>query len=99
MANQLYADNSKPAPVPPAPCNPSAFGSIEDAARTASDAAARVKHFVDRLCGHEPETAGHSDASPIPNGLLSEAQDRTDSIRASMGRIFADMERLERRLP
>ncbi len=97
----MASSDNYPRVQPTAPCNPSCFGSIEDAARMARDTAQRVSHFVNRLCGHEPETANSTGGAiaGVPNGLLSEAEEHTRSIRVSVEAINAGMDRLEKRLP
>lgn len=88
-----------PAP-PPAPVNPSCFGSLEHAAERVRSVANRVERLADLLCGTYPEPANTGgEIKGGPNGLFDGAHEHAGQIDHDTGRIHAAIERIEKRLP
>ena len=83
----------------PSTINPSCFGSIEDVRNTSEAAAGRVEAVVDRLCGTVPQPAETGEIRGGHSNLFDAAEQNASEIRRNLDRIFAALDRLEKRLP
>lgn len=74
---------------------PEHMTNLEDVANKLDNAAGELHRLADRLLGTSPEKEPSNDVpTPVPNGLIAECNERSDSLLQLADRILFAVERL-----